>query len=90
MEPKLPAQRVAQKVYLTQEALEFVTNTDLISIIMNDGYEVESFVQALAHVSFGNPKLTKVICKLALNAISASGGPSDFSRVSNHLQIVKS
>ena len=43
MEPKQPAQRVASKVYLSQEALDFLTNTDLISIIMNDGYEIESF-----------------------------------------------
>ena len=69
--------------------MEFVTNNDLINTVMNDGYEVESFAKALAHLSFGNSKLTKAVCKISLNAISASGGPSDFNRVTNHLEVIK-
>ena len=72
---------------MTEEDLSFVTNSDLLNIIMSCEYEIEDYAEALAHVCFGDKKLTKVLCKNTLNVIQQS---SDQTRSSNYLKLVHS
>ena len=39
---------------------------------MSCEYEIEEFVEALAHVTYANKKLSKEIAKIALHTISIS------------------
>lgn len=52
---------------------------------MSCEYEIDSFADALAHICFGNKKLSKDICQIALKAIIVS----DYNRISQYLQVVK-
>ena len=79
-------ERVSQKTYMTDEALMYFTNKDLINIIMSCEYEIEDFSEALAHVSYANKKLSKDICAVALKAIVVS----DYNRISQYLRVVQS
>ena len=86
LDSQKPAERVSQRLMLTDEALQYFTNPDLINLVMSCEYEVDDFALALAHVCFGNKRLSKDICKIALKAIVVS----DYNRISQYLQVVKS
>ena len=70
---KIDAEKVSNKVQLSQESLDYLTNKELIKIIMNGEYEIDDYAKALAHVCFGNKKLTKQICLFVIKAISIDG-----------------
>ena len=86
MDPRKPKQIVTCKVMMSEEAVSYVTNTDLITLVMNFEYSVDNFSEALSHICYANKALTKTICKIALNAITIS----DLNQISNYLKLVKS
>lgn len=45
-----------------------------------------AYSDALAHLCFGNKRLTKQICGIALNVITVS----DFNRIGSYLELVES
>ena len=86
LDSQKPLERVSQKVDMTDEATEYFTNPDFIDLVIRCEYEIDSFADALAHVCFGNKKLSKDICKIALKAIAVS----DYDRIARYLKVVQS
>ena len=64
----------------------YFTNKDLINIIMNCEYDIDNFVDALAHVCYGNKKLSKDIFLITLKALVIS----EYNRISQYLRVVQS
>ena len=52
---------------------------------MNNEYESVKYGKALAHLCFGNRKLSKQICELVLRAIVVS----DYQKIDSYLNVVK-
>ena len=50
---------------LSNEALDFFTNEDLFEMIMSNDYDVHAYAKGLAHVCYGNEKLSKKVCRMA-------------------------
>lgn len=74
---KAPKEILKEKILISDEAIEFLTNLDLFNIVMSNDYQQEQFGKALAHVCFENIKLSKKICKRLMKQISFS----DYDRV---------
>ena len=85
-ERQAPAKRVSQTVFMTEEALMYFTNKDLINIIMSCEYDIDNFADALAHVCYGNKKLSKDIFLITLKALVIS----EYNRISQYLRVVQS
>ena len=55
----------------------YLTNKDLITIIMSCEYDIQNFSDALAHVCYGNKKLSKEIFSIAIKTLVVS----DYNRI---------
>ena len=64
----------------------YFTNKDLINIIMSCEYDIDNFADALAHVCYGNKKLSKDIFLITLKALVIS----EYNRISQYLRVVQS
>jgi len=47
------------RIDLPDIALEYFTNSKLFELIMENDYEVSGYAKGLAHVCYGNEKLSK-------------------------------
>ena len=80
-QPKTP---LKDPLMISNEAMEFFTNEDFVSIVMSNAYEPTDYGEALAHISQGNKKLSKKICRLILKGIAVS----DYHKIDNYLKVV--
>ena len=81
-----PKHSMIQKVTISEEQILFVTNENLIDLVMRHGYEVELFADMISHLCTNNKHLSKQICALALRETNKT----DFERVCNYLQLMES
>jgi len=71
-------------VQISDEAISYITNPDLFSLVVSNGYQEEAFGKALAHLCFDNAKLSKVICLRLLKLIVFS----DYDKVKQCIEVV--
>lgn len=76
--------RVSQDVFLSEEAMMFFTNKDLINVVMSCEYDIDDYSDAIAHVCHANKRLSKDIFEIALKALVVS----DYNRISQYLRVV--
>ena len=80
-QPKTP---LKDQLLISEQALEYFTNPDFINIVMYNSYQPQELGEALAHICYGNKKLSKKICGLILKGISVS----DYQRIEHYLKVV--
>ena len=80
-----PLTTLKDKCMISDQAMQYFTNPDLINIVMNNSYEAEDYGKGLAHLCYGNKKLSKQICRIILKAIVIS----DYQKIDSYLDVVK-
>lgn len=75
---------LAEKIEISAEAIEYLTNPDLFNQIMNNNYQETPYGQALAHICYKNEKRSKEIFKRLMKIIVFS----DYNRVQPCIEII--
>ena len=75
---------LSEKIEISAEAIEYLTNPDLFQQIMSNGYQETTYGQALSHICFHNEKLSKEIFRRLLKIIVFS----DYDRVHPCIEII--
>ena len=86
LESDKPPEPVSTIVFVPEETKIVLASNDMINLIMSCEYECVAYSDALAHLCFGNKRLTKQICSIALNVITVS----DFNRIGSYLELIES
>jgi len=84
LDSKAPKQILPKKIQISQEAIDFLSNSDLFNIVIEHNYQEEVFGMALAHLCFDNKKLSKQICLRLLKQIVFS----DYDKVKPCIEVV--
>jgi len=74
-----------KKYPITEEAVEYFTNPDFISIVMLNDYDSANYGKALSHLCYGNKKLSKRICEQLLRAMVTT----DYQRIDSYLNAIQ-
>ena len=74
-----------KKYPITDEAIEYFTNPDFISLVMLNDYDSANYGKALAHLCYSNKKLSKRICEQLLRAMVTT----DYQRIDSYLNAIQ-
>ena len=74
-----------KKYVLSKEAKDLFTHKELMNQVMKLDWSVEQYGMAIAHLIYGDKKLSKAICAMTLKTISVS----DQGKIEGYLKIIE-